>query len=67
MAVKFPSWPCCVGGCHLPQAACRETEDGCAWDDAQQGSIPMMDILMLALAFGFFALAIGYTYACERL
>jgi hypothetical protein len=30
-------------------------------------SISMMDILMLALAFGFFALAIGYTYACERL
>jgi len=29
--------------------------------------ISMMDILMLALAFGFFALAIGYTYACERL
>jgi hypothetical protein len=27
----------------------------------------MMDLLMLALAFGFFALAIGYTYACERL
>jgi len=27
----------------------------------------MMDILMLALSFGFFALAIGYTYACERL
>jgi hypothetical protein len=27
----------------------------------------MMDVLMLALAFGFFALAIGYTYACERL
>lgn len=30
-------------------------------------SYPMMDILMLALGFGFFALAIGYTYACERL
>ena len=30
-------------------------------------SITMMDILMLALGFGFFALAIGYTYACERL
>jgi hypothetical protein len=28
---------------------------------------PMLDVLMLALAFGFFALAIGYTYACERL
>ena len=27
----------------------------------------MMDILMLALGFGLFALAIGYTYACERL
>lgn len=30
-------------------------------------SNPMMDILMLALAAAFFALAIGYTYACERL
>jgi hypothetical protein len=28
---------------------------------------PMMDILMLVLAAAFFALAIGYTYACERL
>jgi hypothetical protein len=28
---------------------------------------PMMDILMVALAFAFFAAAIGYTYACERL
>jgi len=27
----------------------------------------MLDILMVALGFGFFALAIGYTYACERL
>ncbi len=27
----------------------------------------MLDILMLALAAGLFALAIGYTYACERL
>jgi len=27
----------------------------------------MMDVLMLALACGLFALAIGYTYACERL
>jgi hypothetical protein len=28
---------------------------------------PMLDVLMIALAFGLFALAIGYTYACERL
>jgi len=27
----------------------------------------MLDILMLALAVGLFALALGYTYACERL
>jgi hypothetical protein len=27
----------------------------------------MLDILMLALGLGFFAIAIGYTYACERL
>jgi hypothetical protein len=30
-------------------------------------SIPMLDIVMLALGLGFFAVAIGYTYACERL
>jgi len=27
----------------------------------------MMDIFMSALALAFFAAAIGYTYACERL
>jgi hypothetical protein len=31
------------------------------------GALPMLDVLMLALAFGLFAAAIGYTYACERL
>ena len=30
-------------------------------------SIPMLDILMLALALGFFVAGIGYAYACERL
>ncbi|MDE2063443.1 hypothetical protein [Bradyrhizobium sp.] len=34
---------------------------------AHSGSIQMMDVLMIALTFGFFALAIGYAYACERL
>jgi hypothetical protein len=28
---------------------------------------PMLDLVMLALAFGFFAAGIGYAYACERL
>jgi len=27
----------------------------------------MLDIIVLALGLGFFAAAIGYTYACERL
>jgi len=27
----------------------------------------MLDVVMLILGFGFFAVAIGYTYACERL
>jgi hypothetical protein len=29
--------------------------------------IPMMDVVMLALAFVFFALSIGYVYGCDRL
>jgi hypothetical protein len=36
-----------------------------AGHDAQEHS--MLDILMLALAFGFFVAGIGYAYACERL
>jgi SNF family Na+-dependent transporter len=27
----------------------------------------MMDIIMLALGFAFFALSVGYTIACDRL
>jgi len=27
----------------------------------------MMDVVMLAIALGFFALSIGYVYACDRL
>ena len=30
-------------------------------------NIPMLDIVMLALALGFFVAGIGYAYACERL
>jgi hypothetical protein len=28
---------------------------------------PMMDVVMVALAVGFFAASIAYVYACERL
>jgi hypothetical protein len=30
-------------------------------------NFPMLDIVMLALALGFFVAGIGYAYACERL
>jgi hypothetical protein len=28
---------------------------------------PMMDVVMVALGLGFFAVSIAYVYACERL
>jgi hypothetical protein len=30
-------------------------------------STPMMDLVMLTIGVAFFALSIGYVYACERL
>jgi len=27
----------------------------------------MLDLVMLAIGFAFFALSVGYAYACERL
>jgi len=27
----------------------------------------MLDVIMLAIALGFFALSVGYTIACDRL
>jgi preprotein translocase subunit SecG len=49
------------------QAGHRNEGTDCAGDRRATRSKSMMDILMLALGFVFFALAIGYTYACERL
>jgi hypothetical protein len=31
------------------------------------GVFPMMDVVMLAIAFVFFAVSIGYVYACDQL
>jgi hypothetical protein len=30
-------------------------------------SIQMLDIIMLAIGLGFFALSVGYTMACDQL
>jgi hypothetical protein len=37
------------------------------WRFTTHRNIPMLDIVMLALALGFFVAGIGYAYACERL
>jgi hypothetical protein len=29
--------------------------------------LPMLDIIMLAIGLGFFALSVGYVYACDGL
>jgi hypothetical protein len=29
--------------------------------------LPMLDLILLALGLGFFALSVGYAYACDRL
>ena len=34
---------------------------------AHTRSFPMLDVVMLAIGLGFFALSVGYVYACERL
>jgi hypothetical protein len=31
------------------------------------GEISMMDVIMIAIGLVFFALSIGYVYACDRL
>ena len=30
-------------------------------------SIQMLDLIMLAIGLGFFAVSVGYAYACDRL
>jgi hypothetical protein len=34
---------------------------------ASLGEHSMLDVIMLAIALGFFALSVGYAYACDRL
>jgi hypothetical protein len=29
--------------------------------------LPMLDVILLTLGLGFFALSVGYAYACDRL
>jgi hypothetical protein len=33
----------------------------------RKGASKMLDLIMLAIGLGFFALTVGYAYACDRL
>jgi hypothetical protein len=37
------------------------------WPKYRRKEHLMLDVVMLVLGLGFFALSIGYAYACERL
>jgi hypothetical protein len=43
------------------------TDDPQRADQAAVRSIPMLDVILLALGLGFFAVTVGYAYACDRL
>jgi hypothetical protein len=38
-----------------------------ALNSSSLGSIHMLDVILVAVALGFFALSVGYTIACDRL
>lgn len=48
-----------------PSSAATRTD--CAGKQVSDQEHSMLDIVMLALGLGFFVVAVGYTYACERL
>jgi hypothetical protein len=44
----------------------RLSADSLQSRNSQEGAC-MLDIVMIAIALGFFALSVGYTIACDRL
>jgi hypothetical protein len=43
------------------------TPAGSVRPQGRDGALQMMDLILLAIGIGFFALSVGYAYACERL
>jgi hypothetical protein len=41
--------------------------DVCRTGEPVRQELSMMDVIMLALGLGFFALSVGYVLACDRL
>jgi hypothetical protein len=47
-------------------AVCRK-RPFTVWRATRRKEQPMLDLIMLAIGLGFFALSVGYTIACDRL
>jgi hypothetical protein len=45
----------------------RDGRDLVSEPDNRVSELSMMDVVMVALAVGFFAVSIAYVYACEQL
>ena len=56
-----------MGGVYLRDLDSIKVQISAAHLMPAAGSISMMDVVMLAIAFAFFAVSIAYVYACERL
>ena len=57
----------CLGWHFIARSKARSFARDEVRADARSRSIQMLDIILLALGLGLFALTVGYTYACERL
>jgi hypothetical protein len=49
------------------ELACRHRASAKTPQELSARSTSMMDVIMIAIGFVFFALSIGYVYACDRL
>jgi hypothetical protein len=52
---------------HIKTALALRVFAGAWRTGASKRSIPMLDVILVAAALGFFALSVGYTIACDRL
>jgi hypothetical protein len=50
---------------HLKAVAARRASHGTARSAPREAL--MLDLMLLAIGLGFFALSVGYTIACDRL
>jgi hypothetical protein len=49
------------------KVAARREPSTAPTEPSSLGASPMLDVILLAVALGFFALSVGYIFACDRL